>query len=24
FPESVCVECMLKAAANGSPFAALQ
>ncbi|RBB04527.1 type VI secretion protein, partial [Xanthomonas oryzae pv. oryzae] len=23
-PESVCVECMLKAAANGSPFAALQ
>ncbi|RDY65114.1 type VI secretion protein, partial [Xanthomonas oryzae pv. oryzae] len=22
--ESVCVECMLKAAANGSPFAALQ
>lgn len=24
FPESVCVECMLKAAENGSPFAALQ
>jgi len=24
FPQSVCVECMLKAAMNGSPFSALQ
>lgn len=24
FPESICVECMLKAAASGAPFAALQ
>ncbi|MBD9537814.1 DUF2345 domain-containing protein, partial [Stenotrophomonas sp. STM01] len=24
FPKSICVECMLKAAASGAPFAALQ